>query len=159
MAQTTAALSGAAFQLEISTDAASFTDISGYAMSVDAGTQSAITGSTQTADGDAAIVVAANKLEPVELTFNVLYTEADTQPWDVIIDRFNSATKTLCVRWSPGGGDSGDLQYTTASDAGTAIVVPISSCTPAPSVDASSGDPVMFSFSVLTPAILKAAIA
>lgn len=163
MAQTTGALAGAAFKLEISTDASgttgSWVDISGYAQSVEVGAQTAITGSVQTADGDAAIVTAANKLEPVELTFNIVYTENDSEPWDKVIDQFNGADKTIAVRWSPAGGGGGDLQYSTTDTAATAAAkVPISSCTPAPPVAANNADPVMFSFSVLTPKILKAAI-
>jgi hypothetical protein len=163
MAQTTGAISGAAAKVEYSLNAAgtsgTWVDFSGYAQSVEISGGDALTGQQMTLDGDNAIVTAGNKTNPYTITFNVVYTETDAQPFDAIFDRYQGAAKTIAVRWSPAGGTGGQQQYATTNTAGTAaVLVPIASCVP-PGVDATSGDPLMFSFSVITPDILKSAIA
>lgn len=163
MAQTTGALSGAAAKVEYSLDASGTTgtwvDFSGYAQSVEISGGDAVTGQQMTLDGTAAIVTAGNKTNPYTITFNVVYTEPDTQPFDAIFDRYMGTTKTIAVRWSPAGGSGGQQQYATTDTAATAaVLVPMTACVP-PGVDATSGDPRMFTFSVITPKILKSAIA
>lgn len=158
MAQTTEGMTMAGAKVEISTDAAAFTDVSGYAASVSVTGGEQITGSQQTHSGDAAIVLGANKTAPFTVTVSVVYTDTDAQPFDVVWDRFKGTAKTLCVRWCPAGGTAGDEQYVTSNAAKSAAVLcPIVSCTP-PNTDASSGDPVMVQFSVLCSDILKATI-
>jgi hypothetical protein len=159
MAQTTGGISGANAAVWYSTDAAAFTAIAGYAITVDVSGGEAITGSQQTFDGTSPIVTAAHKVEPLTIEVSVVYTETDTEPFDAIFDRFMGATKNLCVRYSPNGGASGDEQFTTTDDAASAAqLVPIVSCNP-PSLDASSGDPRTFTFSVIAPRTLKETIA
>jgi hypothetical protein len=163
MPQTTGAISGAAAKVEYSLNAAgtsgTWVDFSGYAQSVEVSGGESVTGQQMTLDGDAAIVTGANKTNPYTLTFNVVYTETDAQPFDAIFDRYMTTTKTIAVRWSPAGGAGGTQQYATTDTASTAaVLVPMTACTP-PGVDATSGDPRMFTFSVITPKILKSAIA
>lgn len=162
MAQTTGALSGAAAKVEYSLNATGTTgtwvDFSGYAQSVEVTGGDAITGQQFTADGTSAIVTPANKTNPYTITVNVVWTETDSEPFDAIYDRYVGATKTIAFRWSPAGGAASDIQFATTDSAGTtAELVPMTSCS-VPGFDASSGDPRMFSFSVITPKILKAAI-
>lgn len=163
MAQTTGAISGAAAKVEYSLNASGTTgtwvNFSGYAQSVEVSGGDSVTGQALTLDGDAAIVTGANKTNPYTISFNVVYTETDGQPFDAIYDRYVGATKTIAVRWSPAGGGGGTQQYATTDTAATAaVLVPMTACTP-PGVDAASGDPRMFTFSVITPKILKSAIA
>ena len=158
MAQTTHAFNGAGAKVSISTDASAFTDISGYAASVEVSGGDQVTGGQFTHSGDAQVVTGTNKTEPITVTVNVLYTDEDAQPFDVVWDRFKGAAKTLCVRWSPNGGAAGDEQYTTTdTEKAAAKLCPIVSCTPPPT-DAASGDPIMFSFSVICADLLKATI-
>lgn len=162
MAQTTGAMSGAAGSVEYSFDAesgtaATWVNISGYAASVEVSGGEAVTGQQLTLDGDAAIVTAANKINPYTITVNAVFTETDSEPFDALYDRYTGATKTAAFRWSPAGGGTGDVEFSTTDSAGTAAVnVPITACTP-PGVDASSGDPRMFTVSFISPDILKAA--
>lgn len=163
MAQTTGAISGSVAKVEYSLDAAGTTgtwvDFSGYAQSVEVSGGDAITGQAMTLDGDAAIVTAGNKTNPYTLTFTVVYTETDSQPFDAIYDRYVGTAKTIAIRWSPAGGAGGTLQFSTTDTAATnPVLVPMTACTP-PGVDATSGDPRMFTFSVITPKILKTTVA
>lgn len=163
MSQTTAAIAGTTTKIEYSLNASgttgTWTDISGYAGSVTPSGGEQITGSTQTMDGNAAIVKGANKTDPWTITFSVVYTDTDAQPFVAIYDRFVGATKTIAVRWSYAGGTSGTKQYFATDAAGTnPVMVPIVSCTP-PTAEAGTADPLMFEFSVMAPAIGKATVA
>jgi hypothetical protein len=157
MAQTTTADVRAGFKIEVSTDASSFTDISGQANNVSQDGGEQLTGSLHTADGAAAIVTGANKTEPITLTISCVYTETAAQAWRLVKDRYDGAAKTIAVRYSPRGGAQTERRYVTANDAGTAIVVPIINCI-LPEGDASSGDPLVFEFSVITPKLLEEAV-
>lgn len=157
MAQTTTSDNRAGFKIEVSTDASSWTDISGQAnnVSVDGGEQ--LTGSVHTADGRAPIVTGANKSEAITVTCSCVYTETASQAWRLVKDRYDGAAMTIAVRYSPRGGASAERRYVTANDAGTAIVVPIVNCI-VPEGDADSGDALMFEFSVETPKLLEEAV-
>ncbi len=157
MAQTTTADNKAGFKVEVSVDASAWTDISGQGatVSVDGGDQ--LTGEQNTADGSAPVVTGSNKVESKTVTINCLYTETASQAWRLVKDRYDSATKTIAVRYSPRGGAQTERRYVTANDAGTAIIVPIVNCNE-PEGDAGSGDPLMFEFSVITPKLLEEAV-
>lgn len=160
MAQTTGAMSGANAKVEYSIDIGTPTwvDISGFAATVSVSGGEQITGNQQTFMGNSAIVTGANKVEPVTIEVTVVYTDTDSEPFDALFDRFMSTTKTAAVRYSPNGGASGDEQYTTANDAGTDVEVPIVTCNP-PDTEAASGEPRMFTFSVIAPRLAKSAVA
>ena len=164
MPQTTGALVGSGAKVEYSLDASgtvgTWVNMSGYAASVEVSGGEQVTGSQMTLDGDAAIVRGANKTEPFTITVSVVYTEADSQPFDALWDRFKTAsTKTVALRWSPSGGAGGAIQFATTDTAKTApVLCPIVSCTP-PSSAADSGDPLMFELVVECADILKTTIA
>lgn len=156
MAQTTGAISQAGFQVEVSTDGNSWTDISGQGATVGLSGGDAKVGSQHTAEGDQAVVVAANKVDPITVTVKALYTETASEAWKIVDARFQGADKSLYVRWSPAGGGVGDLRY-SAAVGGAAAAVPLVSCLP-PELDAGGEDPAMFEFSVMAPGLISAAV-
>lgn len=158
MAQTTGAIARSGFKVEVSVNGTDWTDISGAATNVTNDGGDALTGDQMTAEGMYSIVTAGNKVEPRNVTVSCVYTEvATTEPWDIVYGRFVGATKTIAVRWSPAGGGPGKFRYGTSVDAVGPDLVPIGGCT-LPELDASSGDPALFEFTVRTPAIYKETI-
>ena len=157
MAQTTAAIPQSGFKLEVSVDASTWIDISGEAATVEVGGGESQVGEQMTADGEYAIVTAGQKIAPYDITCRVVYTETTAMSWKTVSARFYGAAKTIAVRWSPAGGGSGKQQFSTSLAGAAAAVVPIVSCNP-PALDASSGDPALFEFSVRSPAIWEATI-
>lgn len=156
MAQTTNAISQANFEVEVSTNGTAWTSVAGEATSVtrDGGDQKI--GSQHTADGEQAVVVGANKIDPIRLTVRCLYTEATSEAWKTVKAQFDAADKRIYMRFSPAGGAPGDLRYVCAVG-GVAAAVPIVSCLP-PELDANAEDPAMFEFSVMTPGLLEETI-
>lgn len=154
MAQTTDHNSKGNFQLEVSTDGSSWTDISGSSTSVSFSGGEQKVGSQNTADGDAAVVTGSDKYSPIVATFNILYTDVSNEAFDKVLDRWESGTRTLYVRYAPLGGIGtvvGNEVYTASNDAGTAFACPITQQPLPPEGDANSGDPSMASFSVTAP--------
>lgn len=157
MAQTTAADTRAAFKIEVSINATDFTDISGQANSVNVDGGDQMVGEQHTADGAAPVVTGSNKTEAKTVTVSCLYTETAGQAWRIVKDRYDGATKTIAVRYSPRGGAQTERRFVTANDAGTVVLVPIINCQ-VPEGDASTGDPLLFEFSVRTPKLLEEAV-
>ena len=162
MAQTTGAIDRANFEVEVSTDGTTWNKIDSEATTVAASGGDQITGSVNTADGNAPIVTAGGKTGPITLTFNGVYTKTSNEAFDRLRDRFEDATpgnRTMYVRYAPEGGIgsvAGNDLFTCTNDAGSAFAAPIINCLP-PEVDAGSGDPAMFTFSVLTPDLARSA--
>lgn len=150
MAQTTTAFSKANFKVEVSTNGTAWTDISGAAATVTVTGGDQLVGEQNTADGDAPVVTHANKVESRQVEVNCLYTETASQPWKVVAAQYNGASKVIFLRYSPAGGNTGDIRFTCARDDSTAIAAPIVNCMP-PDLDAGTGDPAMFTFTVQTP--------
>lgn len=158
MAQTTAANAKSNFVVEVSTDGSAWTNISGQSASVTPGGGDQHTGEQNTADGNAPVVTASNKVAAKTIEVNCLYTETSGEAWKVVTARYEGSAKTIYLRYSPEGGASGDERFTCADDAGTAAAVPIVNCQH-PEGDASTGDPLMFTFSVIAPKLLAETIA
>lgn len=150
MAQTTAAKARSNFKVEVSTTGTSWTDISGVAASVTPSGGEQHIGEQNTADGSAPVVTGSNKVAARTLEVNCLYTETTGEAWKEVVARYNGADKTIFLRYSPEGGNAGDQRFVCARDDDTAIAAPIVNCLP-PEGDASTGDPLMFTFSVQTP--------
>ena len=149
MAQTTDAISFKNVKVEVSTDGTTWTDISGFANSVEIGGGDRQTGEVYTFDGDTAIIT-TGKREPLEITVKAVYTEGANDPFEVVRAAYEGGT-SLYVRWSPKGGTTGDFQF--ESDAGyvtNAIY---------PQGEAGSGDPVVVEFTVKTPKVTKGVVA
>jgi hypothetical protein len=142
MAQTTGQVPMACGKLEISTDSCvTWTDISGEAQSLEGADQTRMSGEAYTLTGDTALI-AGGKKEPMELVFTIVYSEGDTEAYELARDHFETTGcgGGFCVRWSPGGGDVGDEQITT----GAGILVSFTY----PPMDASAGGPIMGGFTL-----------
>lgn len=150
MAQTSNALAKSNFMLEVSVNGSDWVDIRGTATKVTPSGGDQLTGSQQTADGDAPIVTHANKTEPQQWQCDIVYTEAQAEAFMIVRDVYESGDKAIFARYSPGGGNPGDLMYYTADAAGEAFAAPIVNCM-APEGDASTGDPLLASFTLIFP--------
>lgn len=156
MAQTTTGIPVSGFKVETSVNGTVWTDISGSAATVTVEGGDNKVGSQFTADGDEAIVVGANKVEPRTVTVRCVYTETTGEAFALVWAQYDSSDKSIYLRWSPKGGGAGDFQYTCAVG-GSAALVPIVSCT-LPEQDAGAEDVALFEFSVMTPGLLKATV-
>lgn len=159
MAQTLGAKARSGFKVEVSLTGTGtvWTDISGAAATVTPSGGEQHIGEQNTASGSAPVVTGSNKVASRTLEVNCLYTEIAGEAWKVVAARYNGADKTIYLRYSPQGGAVGTQRFTCANDAGTAWLVPIVNCLP-PEVDASTGDPLMFTFSVQTPKLVEATV-
>lgn len=157
MAQTTGAAPQANFQIEVTIDGSAWTDISGSSNNVEPSDGEQMIGEVFTADGSVPVVVGSNKVGSVKLKVSVLYTNTAGEPWAVVYARFIGTAKTVGVRYAPKGSTSANKRYVTSTNANAVQLAPIISCLP-PAVDASSGDPIMFEFSVQTSKLYEEAI-
>jgi len=143
MAQTTAAVTGAAATVSIYVSSA-YTDISGSSQSIEAVTAKVVNGDAYTFTGNYPIVT-VGKYEKVEVKVNILYTEVTGEAFLTVQTLFaaNTATK---VKWLPLGAAAGADQYETMT---TGYITAIDY----PPADASKAGPVMVSFTVTAPGI------
>jgi hypothetical protein len=142
MAQATTQVPMACGQLEISTNGCvSWSDISGESQSLEGTEQTRMSGEAYTLEGDTALI-AGGKKEPMELVFTIVYTEDNTDAYELARSHFETTGcgGDFCARWSPGGGDVGDEQITT----GPGILVSFTY----PPMDASTGGPIMAGFTL-----------
>jgi hypothetical protein len=125
-----------------------FTDISGFANTVEVSGNERASGEAYTADGDDAIVT-FGKLAPIDIVYNCVYTEGANDPFE----RFRGYHQTadgaqVVLRWAPQGGaaGTGEISFT-----GTGKI------TQAPWLGGDSGspDPLMFAVGIRTARILK----
>lgn len=158
MAQTTGGASRSNFKLEVSTDGTTWTDISGAASGVTPSGGEQMIGEQQTADGQFPIVAGSKKFSMRQFEFNCVYTETAGEPWKIVSARYNSVNPTIYCRYSPMGGAIGTQRFLLADNAGTAFACPIINCLP-PEGDASTGDILMFTFSVNAPRSYETTIA
>jgi hypothetical protein len=151
MTQTTNEMSGAAAQVEISTNGSVWTDISGHEQSVQLPPQTRASGVRYTHDGDTAVIT-FGKREPVEITVNILYTEEATDGFEVLRAQHETAGGgAVYLRWSPAGGSGGDFQYATGATKLSQFQYP--------PVDAEDAQPIAVSFAVMAASITKSTIA
>jgi len=143
MTQTTGQLSMACGQIEVSTDGITYTDISGSSQSITGLNQARMSGEGYTQDGDTGVVT-YGKREPMTPTMTVIYTEDDTEAWELARAEFEAACgDPLYHRWSPGGGDVGDQRYYTPA----AGIISFDY----PSLDAADGSPIKCTYQFKTP--------
>lgn len=148
MAQTSDGLSMVDCKVEYSTNGTTYNDISGFSGSVEGTEQTRQTGVVYTFDGDVAII-RAGKREPLELTFNIVYTEGTGDPWELLRPYFEAGS-AVYFRYSPKGGDATEFQFT--SGAGYIISFPY------PGGTSEGGDPVMQAWTFQTPQVTKAVV-
>ena len=142
MAQTTAGTSFKDCKIETSTNGTTWTDISGFASSVDLDGGDRQTSEVYTFDGDTGIIT-KGKREPIEVTASIIYSEGVSDPQAVVQTAYEAGSD-LYVRWSPLGGTTGKKQYTAKGIVTTHVY---------PKGEADGGDPMMTEFSVTTPMI------
>lgn len=150
MAQTTGAIGQGQFVAEVSTNGTTWTNISGQSAQVTPSGGDQLTGSQNTADGSAPVVVGSNKTEAVQAEVRILYTETNGEAFRIVKTQFDGANKVIYFRYAPKGTGTGNKRYLAASDANTAFPCPIVNCMP-PDLDAGSGDPAMASFTIIFP--------
>lgn len=157
MAQTTTAVCQSGYKVEISAAGSTWSDISGtgVGIAIDGGEQQI--GEQMTAEGEYALVIGGNKIQPYTITIRSVYTETSTEAFAVAYTQYEGAAKTLYARWSPMGGSATEFQFSTSLAGAAAAGVPIVSCTP-PAQDASDGKPAVFELVLRSPALYKAAV-
>ena len=150
-AQTTAKVSMAAGMVEVGTNGSDWSEISGQAQSIEVPAQVRKSGEAYTFTGDTALV-AGGKREPVEVTVKILYTEEAAEAFEIARAEFEADDgDDFYVRWTPSGGAAADFVFSTG--AGELVSFEY------PPMDASSGDPILCSFTVKCAAITKSAVA
>lgn len=139
--QTSDSFALACGQLEVSSDCAIWQDISGSSSTVSGTDQTRMSGEAYTFEGTGAIIQGGKK-EPMELVFEIVYSETALEAFEYVRALFEAATcgSDMCARWSPGGGNVGDAQYTT--DKGRLVSFTY------PPMDATAGGPVMAGFTL-----------
>lgn len=157
MAQTIVAFPQSGYKVEISSDGATWKDISGVGANVEVAGGEQQVGEQMTALGEYAIVTAGNKIAPYDITIRSVYTEDANEAFVVAYTVFEGSDKQIYARWSPAGGSAGKFQFTTSITGGAAAKVPIVSCTP-PNQDANEGAPALFALVLKSPALYKATI-
>jgi hypothetical protein len=148
MAQTTDGMSAAAQKVETSTNGTTFTDISGFAASVEVDGGERKVGKGFTFDGDTPLLV-KGKRESIAVKVKAVYTEGASDPFEVVRPIYEAGSD-FWVRWSPAGGATGDFTYTAKG---------IVTSAPYPMGEAESEDPIFFEFEMECSSITKAAAA
>lgn len=115
-----------------STDGSSFTSFCGYATSVEVGGGERESGEAYTFCGDTALI-GLGKRAPIDVTFNIIYTEVNTDPFQVLRAAYENATPHY-VRIEPKGGEAGEWLWTSSLGYWTRVNEPAG--------EANSGDPV-----------------
>lgn len=158
MAQTVVAVCQSGYKVEISADGTVWTDISGVGVGIAVAGGEQQIGEQMTAEGEYAIVIGGNKIQPYDITIRSVYTESATEAFAVAYAQFEGADKTLYARWSPMGGTAPEFQFNTSKTGAAAAGVPIVSCTP-PEQNADEGNPAIFELVLKSPALYKTAVA
>ena len=142
------ALVNSGCKLEISANGSSWTDISGYATSVDPGDMVRNDGEVFVFSSDTGQVI-TGKLAIREISLRILYTEGASDVFDTIRDAIEANTDYY-IRWSPQGGSTGDFRFT--SDAGKWVSIND------PMAEADSADAVVLTATFKTPFVTKSTI-
>ena len=147
MPQTTGGISFVNAKVEYGTASGSFTDISGWANTVEVSGGDRASGEVYTVDGDTGIVT-FGKRAPVDVTYMCVFTEGATDPFEKFRGFHQTADGTqIRLRWSPqGGAGTGKIAFTGTGK----ITAP-----PWLGGDAASPDPLTFSFTMRTAELLK----
>jgi hypothetical protein len=126
-------------------------DISGESTSLAQPSQDRLNDVMFTLDGIGALIE-GGKLQPLELTFIIVYTEIVDEAFDLLADYWISdeCSPKMCVRWSPAGGNVGDEEYLVAG----ALFIRFAY----PGVDASAGGPIPGGFAVKARKIYRSTI-
>lgn len=133
MAQTTGGTTAKGLLVEWSTDGSAYNSASGYGVAVEPSGAERDVGEQHTFEGDTPIV-GTGKLSAADVTLRAVYTQTDSEFFDVMFDAKENDSD-IWIRYSMFGGASGDKQYTVQ---GKCVM-----CTP-PGGEAGSADIVLF---------------
>ena len=122
MTQTTGHTTLRNMQVEISSDNTNWTDISGEFNSLDVSGGEITTGEAYTADGDLPLV-GIGKIALTEAKLKVIYVETSGSAWNTFFDAYVNGTDVY-MRYSPKGGNSGNLRFTSGKGFVTSPVYP-----------------------------------
>lgn len=148
MTQTTAAITMRAVKVEVSTDNTNWTNISGEFNSIENSGGEIGTGEVYTADGDYPIV-GIGKIAMMETKLKVVYVETSGSAWNAFWDAYKNGTD-IYVRYSPKGGNSGNLLFTSGKGYVTSPVLP--------AAEVSDGNPVTCELTFKHPGFTKSQI-
>lgn len=135
-------------KLEISANNVTWTDISGYATSVDPGDMTRNDGEVFVFGSDTGEVT-TGKLAIREISIDVVYTEGASDVFSAIRAAIEANTDYY-VRWSPQGGNVGDLLFTSDAGKWTSINDP--------TAEADSTDAVVLTATFKTPFVTKSTV-
>jgi len=141
------------FAVEISTDATTWTAVSNATVKVDDVELNRPSGEAYVGGSSDYATITVGKREPVELTLTFLYNEDTGSAANTIVDRFQSATPTLGVRWSPRGLVGSARAYGTSNDGGTSFGVGVITNVTLSALDPSDADPYVAMVTVRTPSL------
>lgn len=115
MTQTTTATNFSAAYIGFSTDGTTWTNVSGSSAGVVVEGGEVQVGNAYTADGNYPITK-VGKMGNVSLRIRIVYSETTGEAYAMAKTAYEGLpTANLYVRWSPGGGGSGDYGYTTSA--------------------------------------------
>ena len=148
--QTTGAMSAVDVYVGFSSDGTTWVDVSGTASTVAVSGGERVTGTAYTFVGDGPILKSGKK-GPITVTVRSVYDENATNSFQKALTAYDTAGGgAMYVRWSPGGGDSGDFGFQTSAGI-------VKSCV-YPSADVNSGDPIMTEVVVECASVTKSTI-
>jgi len=143
------------FAVEISTDNTAWTAVSNATVKIDDVELSRPSGEAYVGGSSDYATVTVGKREPVELTLTFLYDETSDSAATTIFDRFQSATPTLGVRWSPRGLVGGARAYGTSNDGGTNFGLGVITNVTLSALDPSDAEPYVAMVTVRTPSLRR----
>jgi hypothetical protein len=144
MAQTTTMITGAAAKVSIwdaNTTPAAYHDISGSSQAIETATVAYLNSDNYTFDGDGPLTL-LGKIEPVEITVNVYYTETATEAFEIVQKMFAEKDATK-IKWQLAGASGSTFET------GMGKIVSMDY----PGAEADSGDGIMASFVLRVPSI------
>jgi len=141
------------FAVEISTDTTTWTAVSNATVKIDDVELNRPSGEAFVGGSSDYATVTIGKREPIELTLTFLYNEASGSAANTIFDRFQSATPTLAVRWSPRGLVSQARAYATSNDGGAATGLGVITNVTLSTLDPSDAEPYVAMVTVRTPSL------
>jgi len=152
MAQTTTQVSAVDAKVEVSANGSAWTDISGTANKIDLSAQDRAVGSAFTFDGDGAVLT-YGKRQPLDVTVTAVYTEtASTEAFEIVRALHETENgANIYLRWTPISETSTAGHNIFSTGAGKLKSFQY------PNVDAGSGDPILFTFTVTASVITRTA--
>jgi hypothetical protein len=150
MSQTTEAMSAVDAKVEVKIGAGLWTDIGGSSNSVKPDGFDRNTGEAFTFVGDSAIKTRGKK-KGGTVVVGVIYTENVAEAYLLLYNAF-LAGDHVQVRWTPAGGATGDMQFTSDALGFIEKALP-------PGLAADSADPIMEEFTISCGAIDNAVLA